>query len=144
MSQKVLQISAEDAKYIDPNQIASIQMVDGTTIVVNNGEQAQEEFVEEAQNEQQYQTQEGQAQAQEQGQDGQKLRGRGLIGALAGAAAGAALLGTAAAVGGAMRRPYHRGYGYGMRPMMPPPPPPPMMRPHMFGPHFGMRGPGFY
>ena len=53
MSQKVLQISAEDAKYIDPNQIASIQMVDGTTIMVNNGEQAQpqEEFVEEAQNE---------------------------------------------------------------------------------------------
>ena len=103
MSQKVLQISAEDAKYIDPNQIASIQMVDGTTIMVNNGEQAQEGFVEEAQDEQQYQTQEGQG--QEQGQDGQKLRGRGLIGALAGAAAGAALLGTAAAVGGAMRRP---------------------------------------
>ena len=72
MSQKVLQISAEDAKYIDPNQIASIQMVDGTTIVVNNGEQAQEEFVEEAQNEQQYQTKEGETQ----GQDGQKLRGR--------------------------------------------------------------------
>ena len=82
MSQKVLQISAEDAKYIDPNQIASIQMVDGTTIVVNNGEQAQEEFVEEAQNEQQYQTKEEETQ----GQDGQKLRGRGLIGALAGAA----------------------------------------------------------
>ena len=134
MSQKVLQISAEDAKYIDPNQIASIQMVDGTTIVVNNGEQAQEEFVEEAQNEQQYQTKEGETQ----GQDGQKLRGRGLVGALAGAAAGAALLGTAAAVGSAMRRPY----GYGMRPMMPPPP---MMHPPMMGPHFGMmRGPRFY
>ena len=142
MSQKVLQISAEDAKYIDPNQIASIQMVDGTTIMVNNGEQAQpqEEFVEEAQNEEQYKTEDTKGQQQ----DGQKLRGRGLVGALAGAAAGAALLGTAAAVGGAMRRPYHRGYGYGMRPMMPPPPPPPMMRPHMFGPHFGMRGPGFY
>ena len=139
MSQKVLEISAEDAKYIDPNQIASIQMIDGTTIVVNNGEQAQEDFVEEAQDEQQYQTQEAK------GQEGQKLRGRGLIGALAGAAAGAALLGTAAAVGGAMRRPYYRGYGYGMRPMMPPPPPPPMMRPPMFGPRMGMmRGPRFY
>ena len=122
MSQKVLEISAEDVKYIDPNQIASIQMVDGTTILVNNGEQAQEEFVEETKNEEQYKTQEVQ------GKDGQKLRGRGLVGALAGAAAGAALLGTAAAVGGAIRRPYYRGYGYGYRPMMmPPPPPPPMM-----------------
>ena len=105
MSQKVLQISAEDAKYIDPNQIASIQMVDGTTIMVNNGEQAQpqEEFVEEAQNnEEQYKTEDTKGQQQ----DGQKLRGRGLVGALAGAAAGAALLGTAAAVGSAMRRPY--------------------------------------
>ena len=142
MSQKVLQISAEDAKYIDPNQIASIQMIDGTTIMVNGtAEQAQEEFVEEAQNEEQYKTEET-----AKGQDGQKLRGRGLVGALAGAAAGAALLGTAAAVGSAMRRPY----GYGMRPMMPPPPM--MMGPHFgphygphFGPHFGMmRGPGFY
>ncbi len=126
MSQKVLKISAEDAKYIDPNQIASIQMVDGTTIMVNNGEQNQEEFVEENQNEEQYETQE------EQGKDGQKLRGRGVMGALA----GAALLGTAAAaLGGAMRRPYYGGYGYGMRPMIPPPPPP-MMRPRMFGPRF--------
>ena len=141
MSQKVLQISAEDAKYIDPNQIASIQMVDGTTIMVNNGEQAQpqEEFVEEAQNnEEQYKTEDTKGQQQ----DGQKLRGRGLVGALAGAAAGAALLGTAAAVGSAMRRPYGYGYGMGMRPMMPPPP---MMRPPMMGPHFGMmRGPRFY
>ena len=100
MSQKVLKISAEDAKYIDPNQI--IQMVDGTTIMVNNGEQNQEEFVEENQNEEQYETQE------EQDKDGQKLRGRGVMGALA----GAALLGTAAAaLGGAMRRPYYGGYG---------------------------------
>ena len=137
MSQKVLKISAEDAKYIDPNQIASIQMVDGTTIMVNNGEQNQEEFVEEAQNEEQYKTEET-----AKGQDGQKLRGRGLVGALAGAAAGAALLGTAAAVGSAMRRPYGYGYGMGMRPMMPPPP---MMHPPMMGPHFGMmRGPRFY
>ena len=138
MSQKVLQISAEDAKYIDPNQIASIQMTDGTTIMVNGAEQAQEEFVEEAQNnEEQYKTEET-----AKGQDGQKLRGRGLVGALAGAAAGAALLGTAAAVGSAMRRPYGYGYGMGMRPMMPPPP---MMHPPMMGPHFGMmRGPRFY
>ena len=135
MSQKVLEISAEDAKYIDPNQIASIQLVDGTTILVGNEEQAQEEFVEETQNEEQYKTQETQ------GKDGQKLRGRGLVGAIAGAAAGAALLGTAAAVGSAMRRPYYRGYGYGYgyRPMMIPPPPPPMfMGPRMY------RGPMFY
>ena len=49
------------------------------------------------------------------------------MGAIAGAAAGAALLGTAAAVGGAMRRPYYGrygyGYGYGYRP-----------RPMYFGP----------
>ena len=105
--------------------------------MVNGAEQAQEEFVEEAQNEEQYKTEET-----AKGQDGQKLRGRGLVGALAGAAAGAALLGTAAAVGSAMRRPYGYGYGMGMRPMMPPPP---MMHPPMMGPHFGMmRGPRFY
>ena len=128
---KVLSISPDDAKYLDPTQIASIQMVDGTTVVIKGNE---EEFAEEVQqDEQQYQTQEVQ------GQEGQKLRGRGLIGALAGAAAGAALLGTAAAIGGGMRRPYYGrygyGYGYGMRPMIPPPPPP-MMRPRMFGPRF--------
>ena len=134
MSQKVLKISAEDAKYIDPNQIASIQMVDGTTIMVNNGEQNQEEFVEENQNEEQYETQE------EQGKDGQKLRGRGVMGALA----GAALLGTAAAaLGGAMRRPYYGGYGYGygMRPLVPPPP---MFRPPMMRPRMGMMGRRFW
>ena len=133
MSQKVLQISAEDAKYIDPNQIASIQLIDGTTIMVNNGEQNQEEFVEENQNEQQYETQE------EQGKDGQKLRGRGVLGALA----GAALLGTAAAIGGTMRRPYYGGYGYryGMRPLVPPPP---MFRPPMMRPRMGMMGRRFW
>ena len=126
MSQKVLEISAEDAKYIDPNQIASIQMVDGTTIIVK-GNEGEEGFVEEAQqDEQQYETQDVQ------GQQPQNLRGRGVLGALAGVAAGTALLGTAAALGGAMRRPY--GYGYGMAPIMRPPPPPPMMG-------MGMRGP---
>ena len=124
MSNKVLQISAEDAKYIDPTQISSLQMTDGTMIYVQGNEQ-EGEFVEEAQDGQQYQTQEV--------QDGQnqKLRGRGL-GALAGLAAGAALLGTAAAVGGAMRRPY-RGPMMGP-PMMGPPMRPPMMRPPMMGP----------
>ena len=154
MSQKVLEISADEAKYIDPNQIASIQMTDGTTIMIKDTQQAQEEFVEEAQDEQQYETQ------VQENKDGQKLRGRGVLGALAGAAAGAAILGTAAAIGGAaMRRPY--GYGYGpmmgppmMRPpMMRPPmmgPPmmrPPMMRPPMMGPPMmgpRMRGPHFF
>jgi hypothetical protein len=89
---KVLQISSEDAKYIDPSQIASIQMVDGTTIIVK-GNEGEEGFVEEAQqDEQQYQTQEVQ------GQQPQNLRGRGVLGALAGVAAGTALLGTAAAL----------------------------------------------
>ena len=36
MSQKILNISAEDAKYIDPNQIASITMTDGTTLTVKD------------------------------------------------------------------------------------------------------------
>ena len=124
---KVLQITSEDAKYIDPNQIASIQMVDGTTIIVK-GNEGEEGFVEEAQqDEQQYETQDAQE------QQPQNLRGRGVLGALAGVAAGTALLGTAAALGGAMRRPYGYGYGYGM-PVMRPPPPPPMMG-------MGMRGP---
>ena len=125
---KVLQISSEEAKYIDPTQIASIQLVDGTTIMVK-GNELDEGFVEEAQqDEQQYQTQDIQ------GQQPQNLRGRGVLGALAGVAAGTALLGTAAALGGAMRRPYGMGY------RMPPPLPPPMMgRPMMRGPM--MRGP---
>ena len=130
MSNKVLQISAEDAKYIDPTQIASLQLVDGSMIYVKGNEQ-EGEFVEEAQDEQQYQAQEVQ------NQQGQKLRGRGVLGALAGIAAGTALLGTAAALGTGMRRPY---YGRPMMgpPMVPPPPPPmmgpPMMRPPMMGP----------
>ena len=132
---KVLQISPDEAKYIDPTQIASIQMVDGTTILVQGNEGAEEGFVEEAQtDEQQYQTQNAQQGEQP------KLRGRGgaALGALAGLAAGTALLGTAAAVGSAMRRPAY-GYGYGrpmMAPMMGPPmmrPRPPMMRPRPYG-----------
>ena len=134
---KVLQISAEDAKYIDPTQIASLQMVDGTTIVVQ-GNQVEEGFVEEATDEQQ----QIQAQTAQDQQQNPQLRGRGL-GALAGLAAGAAVLGTAAAIGGAMRRP-RVGYGYGpmMGPMMgprmmPPPPPRPMgMRGPMMGPRW--------
>ena len=122
MSQKVLQLSPEEAKYIDPSQIASIQMIDGTNYTVKDAVQDQEEFVEETKDEQQYQTQE------EQGQQGQKLRGRGLAGALL----GGAILGTAAALGG-MRRPYYGyGYGYGYpygyrRPFMRP-----MFRPFLF------------
>ena len=92
-------------------------MIDGTNIVVNDGD---EEFYEEGQpDEEQYQTQNVEGQQQP-----QNLRGRGL-GALAGIAAGTALLGTAAAIGGALRRPYYGygyGYGYGypmMGPMMP-------------------------
>ena len=129
---KVLEISPDDAKYLDPTQIASIQMVDGTTIVVKGNEEGFAEEVQE--DEQQYQTQEVQD------QQPKNLRGGGVLGALA----GAALLGTAAAIGGAaMRRPTY-GYGYGMgSPMMMPPPPPhgPMMR----GPMMGRPRPmGFY
>ena len=121
---KVLQISEDEANYLDPNQIASIQMVDGTTIIVQ-GNEVNEGFVEEAQpDEQQYQTQDGQQGEQP------KLRGRGVLGALAGVAAGTALLGTAAAIGGAMRRPYGIGPWMGPPLMMGPPPPP------MFGPRF--------
>ena len=128
---KVLQISPDDAKYLDPTQIASIQMVDGTTIVVK-GNEGEEGFVEEQQqDQQQYETQNVEGQQQ----DGQKLRGRGVLGALAGVAAGTALLGTAAALGGAMRRPYGYGYGPMMGPMIRrPPPPPPMMRGPMMRP----------
>ena len=128
---KVLQISAEDAKYIDPTQIASLQMVDGTTIVVQ-GNQMEEGFVEEATDEQQ----QVQAQTTQDQQQNPQLRGRGALGALAGIAAGTALLGTAAAIGSAMRRPR---YGYGMTPMMGP-----MMGPRMMPPPprpMGMRGP---
>ena len=124
MSNKVLQINPEDAKYLDPYQIASIQLIDGTNVIVKGVEEQQTEFVEEGQpDEQQYQTQDVSAQQQP-----QNLRGRGL-GALAGIAAGTALLGTAAALGGMRRRPYYGRPYYGpmMGPMMMPPRP--MMRP---------------
>ena len=129
MSNKVLQITPEDAKYLDPTQIASIQMIDGTNIIVRG--QEEEGFVEEGQpDEQQYQTQDVYAQQQQP----QNLRGRGRgLGALAGIAAGTALLGTAAALGGMSRRAYYGPPYYGrpmMGPMMMPPPPPrPFMRP---------------
>ena len=134
----VLQISSDEAKYIDPTQIASIQMVDGTTIVVKGNEVEEEGFVEEAQqDEQQYQTQNVEGKNQP-----QNLRGRGVLGALAGVAAGTALLGTAAAIGGAMRRPYgYYGYGYGYRPM-PLMMGPPLMRPMIRRPI--MRPLGFF
>ena len=106
MSQKVLQISAEDAKYIDPKQIASLTMVDGSTIYVKD----EEEFVEE--------NQEGveQALSQEVQQPQQHpLRGLGTNVALGLAAAGAAALG-AAAIGKAVTGPRPMGG----RPMMGP------------------------
>ena len=52
MSNKVLQINAEDAKYIDPTQIASIQMIDRTNIVIK-GNEMEEGFVEEGQKDEQ-------------------------------------------------------------------------------------------
>ena len=131
MSQKVLQISAEDAKYIDPNQIASLTLTDGTQIIVKEAAEAQE-FVEESnQNEGQYTTEQTE-------QKQQPLRGLGTKLALGAAAVGAAALG-AAALGSAMRP----------RPMMgprmgPPMMGPPMMRPPMRGPPMmgpPMRGP---
>ena len=142
MSQKVLQISAEDAKYIDPNQIASLTLTDGTQIIVKDNCEAQE-FVEEAnQNEEQYTTEQTE-------QKQQPLRGLGTNIALGVAAAGAAALG-AAALGSAMRPRPMMGPVIGgpmMRPPMMGPPMmgPPMVGPHMMGPHMmgpGMRGPG--
>ena len=126
MSQKVLQISAEDAKYIDPNQIASLTLTDGTQIIVKEAAEAQE-FVEESnQNEGQYTTEQTE-------QKQQPLRGLGTKLALGAAAVGAAALG-AAALGSAMRP----------RPMMGPMMGPPMMGPPMMGPPMmrpPMRGP---
>ena len=87
MSQKVLQISAEDAKYIDPNQVASLTMIDGSVRYVKGNE---EDFVEEVQ--------EGSEQYAQQGQQEQKqpaLRGLGTNIA-------AGVLGTAALVGSAL------------------------------------------
>ena len=127
MSQKVLQISAEDAKYIDPNQIASLTLTDGTQIIVKEAVENQE-FVEEANQE------EGQYTTEQTEQKQQPLRGLGTNLALGAAALGAAALG-AAAIGSAMKPRPMVGM-MGPRPMMGPP----MMGPHMMGPH--MMGPG--
>ena len=125
MIQKVLQISAEDAKYIDPKQVASLTMVDGSTIYVKDDEEG---FLEE--------NQEGVEEMAQQVQPEQKqqpLRGFGTNLALGVAAATTATLG-AAALGHAMAHPRPMvgmmgpPMGVGMRPV---PPPPPM----------GMRGP---
>ena len=136
MSQKVLQISAEDAKYIDPNQIASLTLTDGTQIIVKDTVETQE-FVEEAnQNEGQYTTEQTE-------QKQQPLRGLGTNLALGAAAVGAAALG-AAAIGSALK-PRPRIGMMGPRPMMGPPMMgPPMMKPPIRGPPImgpPMRGP---
>ena len=138
MSQKVLQISAEDAKYIDPNQIASLTLTDGTQIIVKEAVENQE-FVEEAnQEEAQYTTEQTE-------QKQQPLRGLGTNLALGAAALGAAALG-AAAIGSAMKPRPMVGGMMGPRmgpPMMGPRMGPPMMRPPMRGPMMGppMMGP---
>ncbi len=129
MSQKVLQISAEDAKYIDPNQIASLTLTDGTQIIVKEAVENQE-FVEEANQE------EGQYTTEQTEQKQQPLRGLGTNLALGAAALGAAALG-AAAIGSAMKPRPMVGGMMGPRPMMGPP----MMGPHMMGPGPMMRGP---
>ena len=129
MSQKVLQISAEDAKYIDPNQIASLTLADGTQIIVKEAVENQE-FVEEANQE------EGQYTTEQTEQKQQPLRGLGTNLALGAAALGAAALG-AAAIGSAMKPRPMVGGMMGPRPMMGPP----MMGPHMMGPGPMMRGP---
>ena len=118
MSQKVLQISAEDAKYIDPNQIASLTMTDGSVILIQ-GNQQEEGFVEEAQESDQYTTNQVQQQQQP------ALRGLGTVGKIAlGVAGTAAAVGAAAAIGNALTKP--------RRPMVGGP---------MMGPGMGMRGP---
>ena len=136
MSQKVLQISAEDAKYIDPNQIASLTLTDGTQIIVKENAETQE-FVEEAnQNEEQYTTEQTE-------QKQQPLRGLGTNLALGAAAVGAAALG-AAALGSAMRPRPMMGPPMMGPPMMGPPMRRPMMGPPMRPPMMGspmMRGP---
>ena len=132
MSQKILQISPEDAKYIDPNQIASLTMIDGSTIYVRDSQQCGEEgFVEENQDmvEQQASTQQVQTQQQ-------PLRGVGTNLALGLAAATAATLG-AAALGKAVgaTRPIGRPMVGGMaRPVMMGPPMAPPMRGPMMAP----------
>ena len=135
MSQKVLQISAEDAKYIDPNQMASITMVDGTIIYINGN--AEEGFVEEGQA---YLDANPNEQVQEQQQQ-PALRGVGSKIAAGLLATGAVVAGAAALnsalkprgpmIGGPMSRPVMRpGMGVGMR------------GPGMMGPGMGMTGPG--
>ena len=123
MSQKVLQISAEDAKYIDPTQVVSLTMVDGSTIYVKD---VQEDFVEENQEGVEEMAQQVQPQEQQ-----KPLRGLGTNLALGVAAATTPALG-AAALGKAISHPRPMvgmmgpGMGVGMRPMGP----------------MGMRGPG--
>ena len=136
MSQKVLQISAEDAKYIDPKQIVSLTMVDGSTILVRDA-QTEEGFVEENQEDV-----EQAASQQVQTQQQQPLRGFGTNLALGVAAATTAALG-AAAIGKAIShsRPGMMGPGMmGPGMMGPGMRGPGMMGPGMMGP--GMRGPG--
>ena len=138
MSQKVLQISAEDAKYIDPKQIVSLTMVDGSTILVRDT-QAEEGFVEENQ-----ESLEQAATQQVQPQQQQPLRGLGTNLALGVAAATTAALG-AAALGKAISHPRPMVGAPMMGPLMAPRPPMmgPVMapRPPMRGPRAPMMGP---
>ena len=146
MSQKVLQISAEDAKYIDPKQIASLTLIDGSTILVKDT-QAEEGFVEENQEDvEQAATQQVQPQQQQ-----QPLRGLGTNLALGVAAATTAALGAAALgkaisrprpmVGAPMMGPVMRPMAAPMRPMATPMRPmgAPMMAPGMRGPVMARR-----
>ena len=126
MSQKVLQISAEDAKYIDPNQVASITLTDGSTIYVQENV-ADDGFAEEAQGAGYEQDQQLQQQQQQQQQPA--FRGVGTKIAAGLLATGAVVAG-AAALGSALKpRPM---VGVPMRG-------PGMMGPGMMG---HMRGPG--
>ena len=137
MSQKVLQISAEDAKYIDPNQVASITMIDGSTIYIQENT-AEDGFAEEGQVAAYEQDQQLQQQQQQQQQQ-PAFRGVGTkiaAGLLATGAvvAGAAALGSALkprgpVIGAPMRGPAMMGPGM-MRPMRGPG----MMGPNMMRP----------
>ena len=142
MSQKVLQISAEDVKYIDPKQVASLTMVDGSTIYVKDDE----DFVEE--------NQEGLEQAASEQlpqQQQQPLRGLGTNLALGVAAATTAALG-AAALGKAMAprpmvaRPMVAPMGVPVMPMAPRPVvvPRPVMAPGVMRPGMRPVGRPFY
>ena len=125
MSQKVLQISAEDAKYIDPNQVASITMIDGSTIYVQENA-VDDGFAEEAQVAGYEQDQQQLQQQQQQ----PAFRGVGTKIAAGLLATGAVVAG-AAALGSALK-PRGPVIGAPMRG-------PAMMGPGMMGP---MRGPG--